>query len=43
MRTWPDEQGMVAVGGRPDAFRRQIEVDCQARGELVRALGITGD
>ena len=43
MRAWLDKQGMVAVGGTPDDFRRQIEVDYQARGELVRALGITGE
>jgi tripartite-type tricarboxylate transporter receptor subunit TctC len=43
MRAWLDKQGMVAVGGSPDDFRRQIEVDYQARGELVRALGITGE
>jgi tripartite-type tricarboxylate transporter receptor subunit TctC len=36
MRAWLDKQGMVAVGGTPDDFRRQIEVDYQARGELVR-------
>ena len=43
MRAWLDKQGMVAVGGTPDDFRRQIEVDYQARGELVRALGITAE
>ena len=43
MRAWLDKQGMVAVGGTPDDFKRQIEVDYQARGELVRALGITGE
>ena len=43
MGAWLDKQGMVAVGGTPDDFRRQIEVDYQARGELVRALGITGE
>jgi tripartite-type tricarboxylate transporter receptor subunit TctC len=43
MRAWLDKQGMVAVGGTPDDFRRQIEVDYQARGELVRTLGITGE
>lgn len=43
MRAWLDKQGMVAVGGTPDDFRRQIEVDYHARGELVRALGITGE
>jgi tripartite-type tricarboxylate transporter receptor subunit TctC len=43
MRAWLDKQGMVAVGGAPDDFKRQIEVDYQARGELVRALGITGE
>lgn len=43
MRTWLDKQGMVAVGGTPDDFKRQIEVDYQARGELVRALGITAE
>jgi tripartite-type tricarboxylate transporter receptor subunit TctC len=43
MRAWLDKQGMVAVGGAPDDFRRQIEVDHQARGELVRALGISGE
>jgi tripartite-type tricarboxylate transporter receptor subunit TctC len=43
MRAWLDKQGMVAVGGTPDDFRRQIEVDYQARGELVRSLGITGE
>jgi tripartite-type tricarboxylate transporter receptor subunit TctC len=31
MRAWLDKQGMVAVGGTPDDFRRQIEVDYQAR------------
>jgi len=43
MRGWLDKQGMVAVGGTPDDFRRQIEADYQTRGELVRALGITGE
>ena len=43
MRAWLDTQGMVAVGGTPDDFRRQIEADYQMRGELVRALGITGE
>ncbi|MBR1236884.1 tripartite tricarboxylate transporter substrate binding protein [Bradyrhizobium sp. AUGA SZCCT0182] len=43
MRGWLDKQGMIAVGGAPDAFKRQIEVDYQARGELVRALGITAE
>ncbi|MDI1267469.1 MAG: tripartite tricarboxylate transporter substrate-binding protein [bacterium] len=43
MRAWLDKQGMVPVGGSPEDFRRQIEVDYQARGELVRALGITGE
>ena len=43
MRAWLDKQGMVAVGGSPDDFRRRIEVDYKARGELVRALGITGE
>jgi len=33
----------ISVGGAPDDFRRQIEVDYQARGKLVRALGITGE
>lgn len=43
MRAWLDKQRMVAVGGTPDDFRRQIEADYQSRGELVRALGITGE
>ncbi|MBR1254412.1 tripartite tricarboxylate transporter substrate binding protein [Bradyrhizobium sp. AUGA SZCCT0240] len=43
MRTWLDKQRMVALGGTPDDFRRQIEVDYQARGELIRALGITAE
>jgi hypothetical protein len=43
MRAWLDKQGMVAVGGTSDDFKRQIEVDYQARGELVRSLGITGE
>ena len=43
MRAWLDKQGMVAVGGTPNDFKRQIEVDYQARGELVRALGITAE
>ena len=43
MRVWLDKQGMVAVGGTPDDFKRQIEVDYQARGELVRELGITAE
>ena len=43
MRAWLDKQGMVAVGGTPDDFKRQIEVDYQARGELVRSLGITAE
>jgi tripartite-type tricarboxylate transporter receptor subunit TctC len=43
MRAWLDKQGMVAVGGTPDDFKRQIATDYQARGELVRALGITGE
>lgn len=41
MRSWLDKQGMVAVGGTPDDFKRQIAADYQARGELVRALGIS--
>ncbi|MEH2508276.1 tripartite-type tricarboxylate transporter receptor subunit TctC [Bradyrhizobium sp. AZCC 1578] len=43
MRAWLDKQGMVAVGGTPDDFKRQIGIDYQARGELVRALGITSE
>ncbi|HMM91470.1 Bug family tripartite tricarboxylate transporter substrate binding protein [Bradyrhizobium sp.] len=43
MRAWLDKQGMVAVGGTPDDFKRQIAADYQARGELVRALGITAE
>ncbi|MBR1246173.1 tripartite tricarboxylate transporter substrate binding protein [Bradyrhizobium sp. AUGA SZCCT0169] len=43
MRTWLDKQRMVALGGTPDDFMRQIEVDYQARGELIRALGITAE
>jgi tripartite-type tricarboxylate transporter receptor subunit TctC len=43
MRAWLDKQGMVAVGGSPDDFKRQIESDYQTRGELVRTLGITGE
>lgn len=43
MRGWLDKQGMVAVGGTPDDFKRQIASDYQARGELVRALGITAE
>jgi hypothetical protein len=34
---------MIAVGGTPDDFVRQFEADYQTRGELVRALGITGE
>lgn len=40
MRSWLDKQGMIAVGGTPDDFTRQIEADYKTRGELVRALGI---
>jgi tripartite-type tricarboxylate transporter receptor subunit TctC len=43
MRAWLDKQGMVAVGGSQDEFKGQIEADYQARGELVRSLGITGE
>lgn len=43
MRAWLDKQGMVAVGGSADDFKRQIEADYHSRGELVRALGITGE
>lgn len=43
MRSWLDKQGMIAVGGTPDDFVRQVEADYKARGELVRALGITGE
>ena len=43
MRAWLDKQGMIAVGGTPDDFVRQYETDYKARGELVRALGITGE
>ena len=43
MRAWLDTQGMVAVGGTPDDFKRLIEVDYQARGDLMRTLGISGD
>jgi tripartite-type tricarboxylate transporter receptor subunit TctC len=43
MRAWLDKQGMVGVGGTPDEFKRQIAADYQARGELVRALGIASE
>lgn len=43
MRTWLDKQGMIATGGTQDDFKRQIDIDYKARGELVRALGITGE
>jgi hypothetical protein len=34
---------MIAVGGTKDDFIRQVEADYKSRGELVRALGITGE
>jgi tripartite-type tricarboxylate transporter receptor subunit TctC len=43
MRAWLDKQGMIAVGGTKDDFIRQVESDYKSRGELVRALGITGE
>jgi tripartite-type tricarboxylate transporter receptor subunit TctC len=43
MRAWLDKQGMIAVGGTKDDFIRQVEADYKSRGELVRALGITGE
>ena len=43
MRAWLEKQGMVAFGGTPDDFKHQIERDYQARGELVRALGIANE
>jgi tripartite-type tricarboxylate transporter receptor subunit TctC len=43
MRAWLDKQGMVGVGGTSEDFKRQIATDYQSRGELVRALGITGE
>jgi len=43
MRTWLDKQGMIAMGGNQDDFKRQIDIDYRERGELVRTLGITGE
>jgi len=43
MRSWMLTQGMVAVGGTPDDFKRQIDADYQARGEIIRAVGLTGE
>jgi len=43
MRTWLDKQGMIAMGGSQDDFKRQIDIDYRERGELVRTLGITGE
>jgi tripartite-type tricarboxylate transporter receptor subunit TctC len=43
MRSWMLTQGMVAAGGTPDDFKRQIDADYQARGEIIRAVGLTGE
>ena len=43
MRAWLDKQGMAAIGGTADDFKRQIDIDYRARGELVRALGIAAE
>ena len=43
MRAWLAKQGMAAIGGTPDDFKRQIDIDYRARGELVRALGIAAE
>jgi tripartite-type tricarboxylate transporter receptor subunit TctC len=42
-RVWMEKQGMIALGGTPEDFRQRIESDYQARGELIRTLGLTGE
>ena len=42
-RVWMEKQGMIGVGGTPADFRQRIESDYQARGELIRTLGLTGE
>ena len=42
-RVWMEKQGMIALGGTPEDFRQRVESDYQARGELIRTLGLTGE
>jgi tripartite-type tricarboxylate transporter receptor subunit TctC len=42
-REWLEKQGMVAVGGSPAEFTAQIQADYEARGKIIREVGLTAD
>jgi tripartite-type tricarboxylate transporter receptor subunit TctC len=42
-REWLEKQGMVAVGGSPAEFTAQIQVDYEARGKIIREVGLTAE
>jgi tripartite-type tricarboxylate transporter receptor subunit TctC len=42
-REWLEKQGMVAVGGSPAEFTAQIQADYEARGKIIREVGLTAE
>jgi tripartite-type tricarboxylate transporter receptor subunit TctC len=42
-REWLEKQGMVAVGGSPAEFKTQIVTDYEARGKIIREVGLKAD
>jgi tripartite-type tricarboxylate transporter receptor subunit TctC len=42
-REWLEKQGMVAVGGSPAEFKTQIATDYEARGKIIREVGLKAD
>jgi tripartite-type tricarboxylate transporter receptor subunit TctC len=42
-REWLEKQGMVVVGGSPAEFKAQIDSDYQARGKIIREVGLKAD
>jgi tripartite-type tricarboxylate transporter receptor subunit TctC len=43
MKGWMEKQGMIPAGGAPADFRRQIDADFQARGEIIRDIGLKSE
>ena len=43
MKGWMEKQGMIAAGGSPADFKRQIDADFQSRGEIIRDVGLKAE
>lgn len=43
MKGWMEKQGMIAAGGSPADFKRQIDADFQSRGEIIRDVGLKSE